>query len=113
MNTKIDSLKCLLHDTNVKLVLWRFLFKMISVKESATGVVIAKCKQRSVIRFLYLKGKDPVKIHQELKDVYGKNALSYVAVWKSGKTFSDNNEVIRSYELVQLAGGSVLWRRYQ
>ncbi len=67
---------------------------MIGVKKSATGVVTAKCEQRSVVRFLYLKSKDPVIIHQELKDVYGENALSYVAVWQSRKTFSDNDEVI-------------------
>ncbi len=53
---------------------------MIGIKKSATGVVAAKFEQRSVIRFLHLKGKDPVIIHQELKDVHGKNALSYVAV---------------------------------
>ncbi len=58
------------------------LFEMIGVKKSATGVVTAKCEQRSVIFFLHLKGKDPVIIHHELKDVYGKKALSYVAVWK-------------------------------
>ncbi len=43
----------------------------------------------SVIRFLHLKGKDPVIIHQELKDVYGKNALSYVAVWKWTELFKN------------------------
>ncbi len=95
MNTKLDSLKCLLHDIKVKLVLWRFSFEMIGVKKSATGVVTTKCEQRCVICFLHLKGKDPVVIHQELEDIYGKNALSYVAVWKSGKTFSDNDEVIK------------------
>ncbi len=44
---------------------------MIGVKKSATGVVTAKCEQRSVIRILHLKGKNPVIIQQELKDVYG------------------------------------------
>ncbi len=68
---------------------------MIGVKKSATRVVTAKCEQRSVIRFLHLKGKDPVIIHQELKDVYGKNAISYAEVWKFVKTFSDNDEVIK------------------
>ncbi len=48
---------------------------MIGVKKSVTGVVTAKCEQRGVIRFLRLKGKDPVIIHQELKDVHGENAL--------------------------------------
>ncbi len=70
MNTKLDSLKCLLQDTKVKLVLWQFSFEMIGVKKSATSVVPTKCEQRSVFRFLHLKGKNPVIIHQELKDVY-------------------------------------------
>ncbi len=60
---------------------------MIGVKKSATDVVTAKCEQFSVIRFLHLKGKDQVIIHQELKDVYGKNALSYVAVCKWTELF--------------------------
>ncbi len=67
---------------------------MIGVKKSVTGVVTAKCEQHSVIRFLHPNRKDPVINHQELKDVYGKNALSYVVVWKSGKMFSDNDEII-------------------
>ncbi len=62
---------------------------MIGVKKSVTGVVTAKCEQRSVIRFHHLKGKHPVIIHQELKDVYGTNALSYVAVWKWTKLFKN------------------------
>ncbi len=60
---------------------------MTGVKKSATGVVTAKCEQHSVICFLHLQGKGPVIIHQELKDIYGKNALSYVGVWKWTKLF--------------------------
>ncbi len=63
-------------------------------------VVTAKCEQRSVIRFLHLKGKDLVIIHQELKDIYGKNALSYVVVWKWTELFkngrTDVNDESRS-----------------
>ncbi len=58
-------------------------------KKSVTSVVTAKCEQRSVICFLHLKGKDPVIIHQELKDVYGKNASSYVVVWKWTELFKN------------------------
>ncbi len=64
---------------------------MIGVKKSATGIVTAKCEQRSVIHFLHLKGKDLVIIHQELKDDYGKNALSYVAVWKWTELFKNGH----------------------
>ncbi len=72
MNTKLDSLKCLLHDIKVKLVLWQFSFELIGVKKNVTGVVTTKCEQRSVIRFFFfhLKDKNPVIIYQELKDVY-------------------------------------------
>ncbi len=49
---------------------------MIGVKKSATGVVTAECEQSSFIRFLHLKGKNPVIIHQELKDVYGFSLIS-------------------------------------
>ncbi len=62
---------------------------MIGVQKSATSAVTAKCEQRSVICFLHLKDKDVVIIHQELEDVYGKNALSYVAVWKWTELFKN------------------------
>ncbi len=95
MNAKLDRMKCFLHDTKVKLVLLRFSFEMTGVKKNATSVVTVKCEQRSVICFLHLKGKDPVIIHQELKDVYGKNALSYVAVWKWTKWFKNGRTDIQ------------------
>lgn len=51
--------------------------------------VAAKCEQRAVIRFFHKKQKSASDIHKELMEVYGRNAISYVMVWKWCKKFEE------------------------
>ena len=52
----------------------------------------SKVKYRTVIRYLYLKGKTGKEIHDELADVYWSSAISYAQVkltvgeFKRGRT---------------------------
>ena len=50
-----------------------------------------KVEYRSVIRYLYLKGKPGKEIHGELSDVYGSSAPSYAQIkFKRGRTSSED-----------------------
>ena len=65
---------------------------MSNMASDAKASFSSKVEYRTVIRYLYLKGKTGQEIHCELTNVYGSSAPSYaqVKVWvgefKSGRT---------------------------
>ena len=63
------------------------------------GSVMDPVKQRTVIRFPYLKGRIQNEAFDEMKEVYGEDALSHGVAkhwhrqFKSGRTFVKMNQI--------------------
>ena len=71
----------------------------------------AKCKVRSVIRFLNSKGERPAEIHKQIVPVYGnvmnrQNVTKWCCEFSEGRT--DDDDVVRNHDIVQRAAGRLL-----
>ncbi|KAJ8944495.1 hypothetical protein NQ318_011753 [Aromia moschata] len=51
--------------------------------------VTARCEIRAVIRFLHAKKLQPVEIHRQLSEIYGKTCISIQHVRKWCREFSE------------------------
>ena len=74
----------------------------------------AKCKVRSVVRFLKEKVERPVEMHKQTVAVYGNvmnfHLFLYLKKHLAGKKFDDDDDEVarRSHDVVQSAGGRLL-----
>ena len=88
---------------------------MSNMATDAKACFSSKVEYRSVIRYLYLKGKLGKEIHGELADVYGSSAPSYAQIkfwvgeFKRGRTSLEDE--VRSGRPVDANDEKLIWKK--